>query len=155
MKELSQNSKTPKLGVVSGYFNPLHRGHLDYINAARKKCDELVVIVNNDTQVEIKGSRKFMGEIERQTIINNLKAVSDSIIAVDTDKHVCKSLELLSKKYEKWQITFYNSGDRNHTSSPEKEICDKHNMRTEFLPLPKVNSSSLLLKFPEEYTGFE
>tara|TARA_Y100000310_G_scaffold331689_1_gene405720 strand:+ start:693 stop:983 length:291 start_codon:yes stop_codon:yes gene_type:complete len=96
-----------------------------------------------------------MDETERQTIINNLKAVSDSIISVDTDKHICKSLELLSKKYEKWQITFYNSGDRSHASSPEKETCDRHNMKTEFLPLPKVNSSSSLLKFPEEYTGFE
>ena len=155
MKEPSPSSKPPKLGVVSGYFNPLHRGHLDYINAARKKCDALVVIINNDTQVEIKGSRKFMDETERQIIINNLKAVSESIISVDTDKHVCKSLELLSKKYEKWQITFYNSGDRSSTSSPEEEICNSHNMKTEFLPLPKVNSSSLLLKFPKEYTGFE
>jgi len=125
MKEPSPSSKPPKLGVVSGYFNPLHRGHLDYINAARKKCDAF------------------------QVIINNLKAVSESIISVDTDKHVCKSLELLSKKYKKWEITFYNSGDKSHTSSPEKNTCNKYNMKTEFLPLPKVNSSSLLLKFPE------
>jgi|TARA_R110000744_G_scaffold35976_1_gene82987 cytidyltransferase-like protein len=145
MKELSPSSKPPKLGVVSGYFNPLHSGHLDYINAARKKCEYLVVIVNNDKQVELKGSKKFMDEEERRRIMSNLKAVTEAFVSIDKDKHVCESLLALSKKYENCELTFYNSGDRNHTASPEKEICKTHNMKTEYLPLPKINSSSALL----------
>lgn len=145
MKELSPSSKPPKLGVVSGYFNPLHSGHLDYINAARKKCEYLVVIVNNDKQVELKGSKKFMDEEERRLIISNLKAVNEAFISIDKDRHVCQSLIFLSEKYGKCDLTFYNSGDRNHTASPEKNTCNKYNMKTEFLPLPKINSSSALL----------
>ena len=135
-----------KIGIVSGYFNPLHAGHLDYINVARKKCDGLVVIVNNDRQVELKGSQKFMDEEERCLIMSNLKAVKEAFVSIDKDKHVCQSLIFLSKKYENCEITFYNSGDRNHTWSPEKETCDTKNMKTEYLPLPKINSSSALLQ---------
>lgn len=134
-----------KIGIVSGYFNPLHGGHLDYINSAREKSDELVVIVNNDRQVELKGSKKFMKEEERSFIISNLKAVEEAFVSVDQDKHVCKSLALLSKKYENCELTFYNSGDRNREGAPEKKTCNIYGIKTEYLPLPKVNSSSSLL----------
>jgi cytidyltransferase-like protein len=49
-----------KIGIVSGYFNPIHQGHIEYINAAKDECDYLVVIVNNDDQVKLKGSAVFM-----------------------------------------------------------------------------------------------
>ena len=136
-----------KIGIVSGYFNPLHGGHLDYINEARQKCDDLIVIVNNDRQVELKGSKKFMNEQERCLIMSNLKAVKEAFVSIDQDKHVCKSLILVSEKYENCALTFYNSGDRNSEESREKEICNTYGITTEYLPLPKVNSSSgLLLK---------
>ena len=135
-----------KIGIVSGYFNPLHGGHLDYINEARQKCDDLIVIVNNDRQVELKGSKKFMNEQERRLIMSNLKAVKEAFVSIDQDKHVCQSLTFLSEKYENCELTFYNSGDRNHTESPEKKVCNAKNMKTEYLPLPKINSSSALLR---------
>ena len=134
-----------KIGVVSGYFNPLHGGHLEYINGVREKCDELVAIVNNDKQVELKGSQEFMNEEERRLIMSNLKAVKEAFVAIDQNRHVCQSLILLSEKYENCELTFYNSGDRNSQGSPEEKICNIHGIKTEYLPLPKVNSSSSLL----------
>ena len=64
-----------KIVVISGYFNPIHSGHLDYIQEAKKLGDFLVVIVNNDDQVKIKGSIPFMDEEERARIVSSIKGV--------------------------------------------------------------------------------
>ena len=76
------------IGIVSGYFNPIHRGHLEYINAAKKECDFLVVIVNNDLQVKLKKSKVFMDENHRFEIVSNLKATDSAIISIDKSPSV-------------------------------------------------------------------
>ena len=65
--------------IVSGYFNPLHKGHLEYFNNAKVLCDELFVIVNSDHQRELKGSKPFQDEKERLLIVSNIKAVDKAI----------------------------------------------------------------------------
>ena len=60
------------IGIVSGFFNPIHRGHLDYINSSKKLCDYIVCIVNNDKQVLVKGSKLFMDEQHRMIILQNI-----------------------------------------------------------------------------------
>ena len=67
--------------IVSGYFNPIHKGHLEYFNNAKALCDELFVIVNNDHQRELKGSNEFQKEDERMIIVSNIKAVNKAVIA--------------------------------------------------------------------------
>ena len=69
-----------RIGIVSGYFNPLHSGHLEYINAAKKDCDFLITIVNNDNQVFIKKSKFFMTESHRLDIIKNIKNVAHILV---------------------------------------------------------------------------
>ena len=64
-----------KAVIVSGYFNPIHKGHLEYFNNAKAMADELFVIVNNDHQRALKGSKEFQGEEERMIIVSNIKAV--------------------------------------------------------------------------------
>ena len=64
-----------KAVIVSGYFNPIHKGHLEYFNNAKAIADELFVIVNNDHQRALKGSKEFQGEEERMIIVSNIKAV--------------------------------------------------------------------------------
>ena len=46
--------------IVSGYFNPLHKGHLELFQEAKERSDMLMVIVNSDLQRELKGSKEFM-----------------------------------------------------------------------------------------------
>jgi len=65
-----------KAVIVSGYFNPIHKGHLEYFNNAKAMADELFVIVNNDHQRVLKGSREFQGEEERMIIVSNIKVGS-------------------------------------------------------------------------------
>ena len=74
--------------AVSGYFNPLHVGHLEMINKAKKLGDKLVVIVNNDYQVALKGAVPFMPEKDRMIIIKFLRSVDEVFLAIDKDKTV-------------------------------------------------------------------
>ena len=68
-----------KIAIISGYFNPLHVGHLDYMEAAKAMADKLVVIVNSDYQVTLKGSTPFMNEADRLKIVKSLKCVEACI----------------------------------------------------------------------------
>jgi len=136
------------IGIVSGYFNPLHYGHIEYINAAKDNCEWLVVIVNSDYQRSLKASKEFMDENHRSKIINNLKAVNEVFISIDVDKTQCESLRYFKNKYPNEKIIFFNSGDRdkNNLETAESNICEELNIIESILELPKIYSSSELLK---------
>ena len=78
--------------IVSGYFNPIHKGHLELFAKAKAQADELWVIVNSDLQRELKGSKEFQLEDERLLIVNSLKMVDYAMISVDKDRTVCESI---------------------------------------------------------------
>ena len=78
---------------ISGYFDPLHVGHIEYINKAKKLGDYLVVIVNNNLQCKLKKGKFFMDENDRVLIVKNLKSVDEVFLSIDSDKTVCKSLK--------------------------------------------------------------
>ena len=59
--------------IVSGYFNPLHKGHIELFHKAKEKANMLFIIVNNDKQRILKGSKKFMNQEERMLILKELK----------------------------------------------------------------------------------
>ena len=82
---------------ISGYFDPLHVGHIEYINKAKKLGDYLVVIVNNNLQCKLKKGKFFMDKNDRAEIVKNLKSVDEVFLSIDDDKTVCKSLKKLNK----------------------------------------------------------
>ena len=86
----------PKAIIVSGHFNPIHKRHLEYLNNAKALADKLFVIVNNDFQWELKGSREFQDENELMIIVSNIKAVDKAILSIDTDRTVCKTIESIA-----------------------------------------------------------
>ncbi len=136
------------LGVVSGYFNPLHYGHVEYINEAKKNCNRLIAIVNSDLQVRLKGSKPFMDELHRKRIIENLKSVDECLISIDSDKTQSETLEKIRKENPNSTISFFNSGDRKagNLVSSESEACKNNDIFEIVLDLPKIHSSSELLK---------
>lgn len=137
-----------KIGIVSGYFNPLHYGHIEYINEAKKHSDMLICIVNNDRQVTLKGSRPFMDEQHRAQILGNLKSVDEVFVSVDTkDTTQCESLAHIRNRYPDDEVTFFNSGDRKGENlvASESAVCGKVGIKVRILELPKLYSSSELL----------
>lgn len=133
--------------IVSGYFNPLHKGHLEYFINSRSHGDELFVIVNSDFQRKLKNSKKFQDEKERKFIVSNIKQVDKAFLSVDEDRTVCKTIEKIHKLHnDKYNFIFANGGDQNNNTIPEKKICDQLNIKLVDGMGNKIQSSSWLLK---------
>lgn len=125
--------------AASGYFNPLHRGHVEYLEKARALGDYLTVIVNSDHQRALKGSKEFMGEDERLFIVKSLRCVDEVFLSIDKDATVCASLETVRPHI------FAKGGDRFSGEVPEAATCNRLGITMiDGLGL-KVQSSSWLL----------
>ena len=133
--------------IVSGYFNPIHKGHLEYFNNAKSMADELFVIVNNDEQRALKKSKEFQLEEERMLIVSSLKPVNKAILSIDTDRTVCETIAKIAKEYvNDYDLAFANGGDQNNDTIPERTICEKMGIRLLDGLGDKIQSSSWLLK---------
>ena len=131
-----------KIVAISGYFDPLHVGHLEYIKLAKKFGDKLVVIVNNDYQSKLKKGKSFMSESDRLEIVKSIIWVDDAIISIDKDGTVCKSIEFIKPDI------FANGGDRKNKEIPESKICNKLGIKIIDGIGKKIRSSS-------NYTGLK
>ena len=103
-----------KVAIVSGYFNPIHIGHLQMIRAARALAPHLVVIVNNDRQQLLKKGRILMTEDDRLAIVAELRSVDEAFVAVDADGTVVDSLRRVRELHPEAELLFCNGGDRSH-----------------------------------------
>ena len=132
--------------IVSGYFNPIHKGHLEYFNAAKALADALIVIVNNDHQRALKGSKAFQDEEERMIIVSNIKAVDHAFLSIDQDRTVCASIAKIHSEFgSKYCLRFANGGDQNNQSIPEAPICEELGIDLVDGLGEKIQSSSWLL----------
>ena len=133
--------------IVSGYFNPLHKGHLELFLNAKKYGDILIVIVNSDLQRKLKGSKEFMDEEERITIVDNLKPVDYTILSLDEDSTQIETIKALySLNKDKVKLSFANGGDQTNETIPEAEICKELGIELIEGLGDKIQSSSWLLK---------
>ena len=124
--------------AVSGYFDPIHVGHLEYLRMAKELGDSLVVIVNNNFQCKLKKGKHFMDENDRVEIVKALRFVDEVFLSVDKDRTVCKSLEEIKPD------VFANGGDRATSEVPETPVCKKFNIKMVDGLGDKIRSSSSL-----------
>ena len=137
----------PKAIIVSGYFNPLHKGHLELFQKAKSAGDQLWVIVNSDLQRELKGSKEFMDENERHLIVSAIGIVDKALVSIDKDKTQCATLADLAEKFSsEYELYFANGGDQNNDSIPEVPVCKQKGIGLLEGLGDKIQSSSWLLK---------
>ena len=133
--------------AVSGYFDPIHVGHIEYLEMARKLADkrglesaslwgELIVIVNNDYQCELKKGKSFMPEEDRLRIVQSLKVVDKAFLSVDKDRSVCESLSIIKPDI------FANGGDRSVGEIPETKVMKEYGIEMVDGLGSKIRSSS-------------
>lgn len=141
-----------KIVITSGFFNPIHIGHINLFRESKKLGDFLVVIVNNDDQVKLKGSFPFMPAHERLGVIKALKYVDEVFLSEDffidgKEVPIPKSLQIIAERYP-GELIFAKGGDRdiNHIPWQEKEVCDKFNIKVVTnVGGDKIQSSSWLI----------
>ena len=122
-----------KVVIVSGFFNPLHGGHLDMIEAASKMGDRLVVIVNNDKQQVEKKGKVILQETSRARLLRALRVVDEVLVAIDDDMTVIESLGFLASQYPDDELVFANGGDRDSAKVvPETDICEQNGIEMVF-----------------------
>ena len=135
-----------KVVVVSGGFDPIHSGHISYINAAKKLGDHLIIALNSDNWLKAKKGKAFMPFIERKAILENLKSVDEVIAFEDDDKgSAMNALKKIKDNYPEAKIIFCNGGDRGKDNIPEMEL-DGISFEFGVGGNDKKNSSSWILK---------
>lgn len=132
-----------KLVIVSGYFNPLHAGHLDMIESAAKLGDRLLVIVNNDKQQLLKKGKIILAQENRYRLINALRVVDEVILSIDVEPSVIETLRIIAQTHPYDELVFANGGDRDSDKTiPETEVCKEYNIQLVFGLGDKVDSST-------------
>ena len=110
-------SRAFKTVCVSGFFDPLHTGHIDYFRNARLLGDKLIVILNRDHQ---RKSKMVFNENDRKILIEAIRFVDEVVFSIDNDGSVCETLQSLKPDI------FAKGAD---ASDCEKKICLRHKIQ--------------------------
>lgn len=134
-------------GVVvcaSGYFDPIHRGHIEYLEMSKKLGDRLIVILNNDSQTKLKKGFVFMPIEDKQAILKALRCVDEVVVSIDEDQTQCRTLEKIRPDI------FAKGGDRYASEIPEAKVCSTLGIKIVDGLGEKIQSSSALVKKARE-----
>jgi cytidyltransferase-like protein len=134
-----------KIVLVTGGFDPLHSGHIEYFNAAKELGDKLIVGINSDAWLARKKGQPFMPIEERFTIVGSIDVVDEVIVYNDDDGSSIDAIRLVKIRHPNDDIVFANGGDRTHLNIPEMIVKDVH-FAFGVGGFNKQNSSSWILR---------
>jgi cytidyltransferase-like protein len=148
-----------KIIIASGYFDPIHIGHIEYLKLAKELGDKLIVILNNDAQCILKKGQPFMLQDERKAILESLKYVDEVFDSIDNEKFIdengrkhvpiSNSIKAIAEKYKGNEIIFAKGGDRLASEIPEAKICKELGIKIVDNLGKKIQSSSNLTGLKE------
>jgi cytidyltransferase-like protein len=119
---ISPNKYYMKIVLVTGGFDPVHSGHISYLNAAKALGDKLVVGINSDAWLARKKGKSFMPITERSVIVQSMKAVDHAVLFNDDDDTAIEAIKNVQMMYPNDEIIFANGGDRTSTNIPEMAV---------------------------------
>ena len=137
-----------KVVLVTGGFDPIHSGHIEYLKCAKALGDILIVGLNSDNWLARKKGKAFLPIYEREQILQNINCVDNVIYFNDNDDTAIDAIKKVRKIWPKPQIIFANGGDRTEDNIPEHEAFkDDITVNFEYgVGGNKTNSSSTILK---------
>ena len=135
------------IAITSGYFDPMHRGHLELLELSRAQGDALWVIVNTDAQAALKKGKAFIDQDTRLAVTSALRVVNRAVLSIDADGSVCATLDWLigEAKAQGHEAIFCKGGDRNAGNIPEMMILNKHGAKLIDGLGAKIDSSSRII----------
>jgi len=140
LKSIKKDTEKETIIAASGFFDPIHRGHIEYLKKAKELGGKLIVILDSDEQTIKKKGYVLVPQADRMAIIKSLGFVDEVVLSIDRDKSVCESLRLLKPDI------FAKGGDRTSKEIPEAKICKEYNIKILDGLGKKLQSSSELVK---------
>lgn len=119
---IQERNKSMKIVIATGGFDPVHSGHIKYLQAAKAFGDRLVVGLNSDAWLERKKGRAFMPFEERKAVLEGMACVDEVVAFDDSDGSAAKLLENMKRSYSYAELVFVNGGDRTAANIPEMTV---------------------------------
>lgn len=116
----------PQIVLVTGGFDPVHRGHIEYIKAAASLGDILIIGLNSDDWLGRKKGKPFMNWEDRLSVVSSIKQVEEVVSFDDSDGSAKDAIKVVRKRYPVSHIVFANGGDRTKSNIPEMDTEDKN-----------------------------
>jgi len=118
-----ENIKPYDIVVVSGGFDPLHKGHVRLFNESKKLGHKLICGLNSDKWLVKKNKMVYMNFGERAEIISSFKSVDEVISFNDDDDTSINLLVRVQSLYPSCSICFANGGSMEKKNTPEAGFC--------------------------------
>lgn len=139
-----------RVAIISGYYNPVHAGHIEYAKLAKEFVGEdgfVYCIINSDAQAILKKGHTFIPEQDRLAIMSAIKYIDHALISIDNDRTVCATIRHLALHADPKPTHFLKGGDvTSDTKCPEVDVCVEEGIDVEYGFGDKIQSSSWILE---------
>ena len=136
--------------ILSGGFDPVHKGHIRMFKAAKQFPAAVIVGLNSDEWLIRKKGQPFMDWGERKEILKSVSYIDDVLRFDDKDDSACHLIQKVESLYEnapEYKLCFGNGGDRTNENAPEVNYCNKNGIKLLWgLGGGKIQSSSELIE---------